>query len=313
MYRRSPLLAVVAVVVGLGACAARPLPPEKPTALLYRDLERLVTLTEAAGWGIDRLELEAMLPEVLDSVCRIERAHRAALLGWLDAEIAREGGSVEQVWRARGKKLSRVGSLLTMTRVRAALDQAMSAAEADCPFWLEPDGDFEGRQISDGQWQVSIGGGGKGIGVRQGGRDDINFGGGGRFLIGRVFDMRSALYTGFELGASASFPKDPGGERSSLVFGFDLVAPLIYRYTFVNTYLEGEAGWLGTSTEDDLGDITHGAHVGAAIGGRAARARWFFPGAALGVSWERTFPREEQGAARTTFKIGVRVVFDLDL
>jgi hypothetical protein len=307
---RWSLLAVLVLVSG--ACAARTLPPEAPTAHLYRDLERLVTLTEAAGWGIDRLELEAMLPEVLDSVCRVERAHRAALLGWIDVEIARAGGSVEDAWRARGKDLSRVGPLLTMTRVRMALDQGMTAAEADCPFWLEPEPAFTGRQISDGQWQLSVGGGGKGIGVRQGGRDDVNFGGAGRFLLGRVLDMRSALYTGFELGASASFPKDPTGERSSLLFGFDLVTPLVYRYTFVNTYLEAEAGWLGTATEDDLDDITHGVHLGGAIGGRASRARWFFPGAALGVSYERTFPGDDQGAARTTLKIGVRVVFDLD-
>jgi hypothetical protein len=310
MVRRS-LLSLL--VVGLGACAARPLPPEAPTALLYRDLERLVTLTETAGWGIDRLELDAMLPEVLDSVCRVERAHRAALLGWIDVEIARAGGPVEDVWRARGKELSRVKPLLTMTRVRAALDRGMSAAEADCPFWLEPDGNFAGRQVSDRRWQLGIAGGGKAIGVRQGGRDDINFGGGGRIVIGRVLDMRSALYTGLELGGSASFPKDPGGERSSLVIGMDLVAPLIYRHTFVNTYVEAEAGWLGTSTEDDLTDLTHGMHLGAAVGARAARAGWFFPGAALGASWERTFPREDEGRARTTIKVGLRVAFDIDL
>jgi hypothetical protein len=35
-----------------------------------------------------------------------------------------------------------------------------------------------------------------------------------------------------------------------------------------------------------------------------------FPGAALGVSWERTFL---DGADAYTFKIGARVAFDLEL
>ena len=299
-------------LVTLAACA-RTLPADRASASLYRDLERLVTLTEAAGWDIDRLELEALLPETLASVCRVDRARRAELLTWLDHEIVRRGGPVEDAWRRRGKRLSQVSDLLTLTRVRLTLDQAMTAADGDCPFWVEPDQDFAGRQISDGRWQVSFGGGGKAIGVRQGGRTDLNAGGAGRLLVGRVLGTRAALYTGLEIGPSASFPKDEAGMRSSLVIGVDVVAPVVYRHTFTNAFAEAEAGWLGASTEQDLGDLRHGIHLGAAVGARAARARWLFPGAALGASWERTFPREDQGEARTTIKIGLRVVFDLDL
>jgi hypothetical protein len=303
---------VVVLAVALAGACSRTLPPDRSTAALYRDIERLVTLTEAAGWDIDRLELEALLPESLQSVCRVDRARRAELLAWLDERIARSGGSVEDVWRRSGKKLSRVGSLLTLTRVRAALDHAMTSAAADCPFWVEPQERFAGRQISDHRWQIAFGGGGKAIGVRQGGRSDLNFGGAGRILIGRVLGMRPALYTGLEVGASASFPKDEAGMRSSLVVGTDLVVPVVYRHTFTNAYVEAEAGWLGAAAELDFGDLRHGVHLGAAVGARAARARWLFPGAALGVSWERTFPREDEGA-RTTLKVGLRVSFDLDL
>ena len=303
---------LVAAAVALVGCA-RHLPPEPPTAALYRDLERLVTLTETAGWDVDRLELEGLLPESLASVCRVERVRREELLAWLDVEIARAGGPVEDAWRRHGKKRSRVARLLTLTRVRATLDRAMTAADADCPFWLEPEPDFAGWQISDGRWQISVGGGGKGIGVRQAGRSDINFGGAGRILVGRVLGMRPALYAGIELGASASFPKDEEGMRKSLVVGVDIVAPVVYRHSFTNTYVEAEVGWLGAAIELDLGGLRHGVHLGAAIGARAARARWLFPGAAFGASWERTFPREDQGAARTTIKVGLRVAFDLDL
>jgi hypothetical protein len=54
-------------------------------------------------------------------------------------------------------------------------------------------------------------------------------------------------------------------------------------------------------------------HVGVAFGGRAARRRWFFPGAVFGVSYERTFPRETQGEPLQTLKLGFRVVIDINL
>jgi len=305
----------VVLVIGLAGLlgCARALPPDRPTAALYRDLERLVTLREAAGWAIDRLETDELLAEALDSVCRVDRNRRDALLRWIDVEVVRRGGPVEEAWRRHGKRLSAVSQLLTLTRVRMVLDRAMTASEADCPFWLEPDEEFAGRQISDGRWQITFGGGGKGMMVRQDGRTDVSFGGAGRMLFGRVLGARPALYGGLELGASASFPRDAMGDRSGVRFGFDVVAPLVYRYTLTNAYLELEAGWLGQITEKDFTNLTHGVHAGAAVGGRASRARWLFPGAAFGVSWERTLPRAEQGPARTTIKVGFRVAFDFDL
>jgi hypothetical protein len=100
------------------------------------------------------------------------------------------------------------------------------------------------------------------------------------------------------------------GERTALELGIDLVTPLVYRRTLTNTYLELEAGWLGHATEDDWGAFDHGVHVGAAFGGRALRTRFLFPGAAFGVSWERTFL---DGPDVTSVKVGLRVAFDLDL
>lgn len=180
----------------------------------------------------------------------------------------------------------------------------------DCPFWLEPERPFRGRQISNGRWQATGGGGGKGIVVAQNDRLDLQFGGAGRLLFGRVFMNGDALYVGGEIGASASFPKDAAGARTALELGIDLVAPVVYRRTLTNTYVELEAGWLGHTGEDDWSVIDHGVHIGAAFGGRALRTRFVFPGAALGVSWERTFL---DGPDVTTVKVGFRVAFDLDL
>jgi hypothetical protein len=299
------------VLLTAGACA-RTLPPDRASAALYRDFERLVGLAGTAGWGIDRLEINGLLADALDSVCRVEPEKAEALLEWLDARIEALGGPVEEAYENRGKKLGRVKELLALTRIRMALERTLDAAEEDCPFWISPSPGFRGRQISDDRWQLSFGGGGKGILVSQAGRQDIYFGGAGRLAFGRAIGQRWSLYTGLEGGASASFPRDNEGGRGNLVLGVDVVTPLIARYRFVNSYLEAEAGYLARFTEEDS-DAIHGMHVGVAFGGRAARRRWFFPGAVFGVSYERTFPRETQGEPLQTLKLGFRVAIDINL
>lgn len=303
--------ALTIVVVAVAACGARALPQDSTQAALYRDLERQVTVAGAAGWNIDRLELDGLLSDALGSACRVDPLARRSLATWLDEQIAANGGPVEQAYRERGRRMSKVGLLVKLTRVQMLLARAEGAAAHDCPFWVELEEPFQGRQISDGRWQVTIGGGGKGMIVHEGERTDFSAGGAGRLLVGKVFDSRSALYTGLELGATAAFPKDDMGNRGNLVLGLDVVAPLVYRYTLTNAYWEVEVGWLGRTTEEDLERLDNGAHVGISVGGRALRTRFFFPGAALGVSWERTFDAPGD-ADVTTVKLGARVAFDVD-
>jgi len=289
------------------------LAPRDPTPrALYLDLERLVTVAAATGWGADKLEIEAMLEPTLDSVCRVDPLARRSLAAWIEAEISRGGGPVEQAWRERGKRLDAVEDLIVLTRVQKLLARAEELA-GDCPFWLEPEGPdrpFRGRQISEERFLLTLGGGGKGIVVRQGDRVDLSAGGAGRLLVGRALAGGHAVLVGLELGASASFPKDESGERGGLVIGADLVAPVVYRRTLTNAYLELEAGWLGRSTEQDFSAFDHGIHLGVALGARALRTRFFFPGAALGFSWERAFVAGEDV---TLLKVGARVAFDLHL
>lgn len=307
MTGSSTLALAVLVGAAAGACSARLAPRDPTTNVLYRDLERQVTVTAATGWGIDRIEIEGMLESALDSVCRVDPLARRSLLAWLADAIARHGGPVDAAWRERGKDLDEVRDLLVLTRVKLLLERAEQAAH-ECPFWIEVETPFRGRQISDDRFQLSFGGGGKGIVVRQGDQVDLSAGGAGRVLVGRAFSDGHALFVGIEGGASASFPKNETGERTALVIGVDLVAPLVYRRTLTNAYFELEGGWLGRSTEDDWNAIDHGVHVGFAFGARALRTRFLFPGAALGVSYERTF-----GDDATLLKVGARVAFDLDL
>jgi len=307
-------LAAIAIA-GLGAfaaagCARLPAPKDPGTEPLFRDLERQVAIAGAAGWGADRLEVQGMLDTALQSGCRVDPLARQSLLAWLDDRIAASGGPVEAAWRDRGKRLARVETLLGLTRIRLLLAEVDAIAPHDCPFWIEPQHPFRGRQISDGRWQLSFGGGGKGIVIRQADQLDLRFGGAGRILLGRVLAGGDAIYAGVEVGANAGFPKDATGERGALVIGADVVTPVVYRHTGTNAYLELEAGWLGHANEQDWGDFDHGVHVGVAVGARALRTRFVFPGVAVGVSYERLFLAGDDLSA---IKVGARVVFDLDL
>jgi hypothetical protein len=300
--------AALAVLLA-AACSRTPAPKDPTEQALFRDLERQVTVAAATGWGVDRIEIDKLLGPALDSVCRVDELGRRGLRSWLDTEISRNGGPVDKAWRERGTKLSKVGDLLVLVRVRSLLDRA-DAASLDCPFWLEPENPFTGRQISRDTWELSFGGGGTASALRQGDTQDISAGGVGRLLVGRMFGNGDGLYAGIEVGGSAQIPKDEMGERTQVVIGADVVTPIVYRRTLTNTYFELEAGWFGHSTEQDWGRVDNGVHLGVAFGGRALRQRFLFPGAALAVAWERLFL---DGDDLEIVKVGARVAFDLDL
>ncbi|HEY5924857.1 MAG TPA: hypothetical protein VIV11_24420 [Kofleriaceae bacterium] len=299
----------VAIVGVLAACSRAPAPRDPTERALYRDLERQVTVAAATGWGVDKLEVEGMLDTALDSVCRVDVLGRRALREWLDAELSRLGGPVDVAWRKRGKKLSKVDELLVRHRVRLLLARA-DELSLECPFWIEPENPFGGRQISEHRWQLSFGGGGTASAIQQGDRRDISAGGAGRLLIGRMFGQGDGIKIGLELGGSAQFPKDEMGERTSLELGIDVIAPIVYRRTLLNTYWEAELGWVGHATEQNWRDLDHGVHMGFAFGGRALRQRFLFPGAVLAIAYERLIV---DGADQTTIKLGARVQFDWDL
>lgn len=295
--------------IALAACARRPAPKEPSERALFRDLERQVTVASTTGWRVDKLEVDSMVNAAMDSACRVDDLDRRGLLAWLDAEIHRLGGPVEVAYEKRGRKLSAVDDLLVLTRMQKLLARAEELS-LDCPFWLQPERPFRGRQISEGRWLLSFGGGGKGALAIQGDSVDLKFGGAGRLLLGKMFSDRRGLFAGIEAGGSAAFPKNSMGERDSLELGVDLVTPIVYRHVLVNAYYELEVGYLGRATERDWSDFDHGVHAGFAIGARGLRTRFVFPGAVLGISWERTFL---SGDDATTIKIGARVAFDLEL
>ena len=283
------------------------LPKHTATKSLYRDLQRMVGLNTVVGWEIDRVEYRELLSDALMSVCRVPVDKRADLVSWLDARIIKLGGPVETAYEKRGRKLAKVQTLLELTRIRGLLTTTMAAAKKDCPFWIRPNDNFRGRQLTDNRWLLSLGGGGKAIGVVRNGTAALSGGGAGRLLFGRAFGSRWTILAGGEFGGSGEFPREQGVE-DGVVLSLDLVTPLVIRYRFVNAYVELEAGYLYRFTDASEGSAS-GGHIGIAFGGRASRRRIVFPGAVFGVALERTFPKLGKGI--TLIKIGFRAVIDL--
>lgn len=307
MLRVSGWLVVAATACALTSGCRQTLPKDGATSALYRDLQRLVALSTVVGWEIDRVEYRDLLSDSLMSVCRVPVDKRVALATWLDARIKQLGGPVEKAYQNRGRDLSKVAALLELTRVRGLLKTAASSATTDCPFWLRPDKNFRGQQLTDNRWLITLSGGGKAIGVLRGKSPALSGGGAGRLLFGRAFGSRWTFLVGGEVGGSGELPRDEGDEQG-VVLSVDFVAPLVVRYRFVNTYVELEGGYLYRLTEGSEGSAS-GGHIGIAFGGRAARRRWLFPGAVFGITLERTFPKS--GVGITMVKIGFRAVLDL--
>ncbi len=289
------------------AGCAQTLPKKKAENALFRDLQRMVGLNVVVGWDIDRIEYRELLSDALMSVCRVPEDKRAALVTWIDGRIAQLGGPVEKAYEKRGRNIDKVQKLLELTRIRGLLKTAMEAAPKDCPFWVKQDPNFRGRQLTDDRWLISMGGGGKAIGILRGDTLALSGGGAGRLLFGRAFGSRFTLLAGGEFGGSGEIPREDGATEN-VVLSADFVAPLVFRFRTVNTYVELETGYLYRLTEGSEGNAS-GARIGIAFGGRASRRRWVFPGAVFGIALEHTFPKTGDGI--TMLKVGFRAALDL--
>ena len=290
-----------------------PKPPEKSSSVLYRDLQRLVSVENSKGWSIDRIELQELLSDALLSVCAVPVETRDELGKWLSKAELQLGGLPADVYKKNGQDLGGMGRLLEIHRVRLLLNTAVEQAQTDCPFWIQPDTNFRGLHLLDEQWILSLGGGGKLIGVKQGGDYDVNFGGAGRVLVGRGFAEHWALFAGMEFGGGAGFPKDVDGMRGKITILLDTVAQVTLRYQIVNSYFEFEGGYLTQTTETDLSEFSHGYRVGVAYGLQYIRQLLFLPSASFGVSYDHVYGNSTSSLDASYLKFGFRGVFDLTL
>jgi hypothetical protein len=306
------LRTAAALAIALGACAPV-LPAEPVPRALARDVARVVSVRQTVGWLIDDVEVQALMPDVLKSACRVDEQNRAATLAWLQGEITRLGGSPAEAWLRAGKDLDEIQDLLLMWRVRLVLGRADEWVRAGkCPFWLEPESEFKGAHVNARRWILSAAAGGRFIVGSEAGVIGYGGGGGGRVMAGYGVGERSSLVVGLEGGGGARFTNVPIGERATIPdFLATFAVPVVGRYTFgLSGFVEVEMGFMAYINQVDA-RIEPGARFGVAIGGMALRIdRGLLPHVAFGITVDHA-PGWGDRLMVTQLSAGLRTGFDL--
>ncbi len=170
---------------------------------LLADVERIVSVEQSLGWFVDRRAYEEVLPATLQSVCRADPAARIEARTELERR-ARELGDSRALFARAGRELDGdTKEALFVERQLGALNHAMDRASVDCPFYVEPEPDFIGRQTDRNRFTLSLETGGM-LQLRRT-EGDWTFGGGGtaRLLPGWGFGGAVTLLAGAEFGGGA--------------------------------------------------------------------------------------------------------------
>jgi hypothetical protein len=296
----------------VAACA--PVLPQQPVErALVRDVARVVDVRQTVGWLVDDVEVEAVLPDALKSACHVDDAHRMAALAWLDGEIARLGGSPAELWRQSGKDMKKVEDLLFTTRTRLVLARADDWVRAGkCPFWIEPDPNFDGFHVLARRWILGAEAGGRVTAGAEKGIVGYGAGGAGRILGGYGVTERTSLFLGIEAGGGARFTTVPIGEKTPIPDIVAIVAvPFVGRYTFgLSGFVEGEAGPMAYLNQVEA-RIEPGFRAGVGAGATYLRMkRGLLPRFTFGVTVDHA-PGWGGSGAVTQFSAGLRAGFDL--
>ncbi|MEZ4444710.1 MAG: hypothetical protein R3B72_36885 [Polyangiaceae bacterium] len=295
------------LLVALAGCAT--LPQDPVERALYGDLRHIVDTEERLGWLIDDYEIAEATPSALQSVCQVAVEQRMGLLDWLDARIAEEGGSAEQVYEAAGKDLSAAEELLTLERIQALLERADAEAGDKCPFFLEPDPDFRGMQ-ADAERFVLLAESGGGFGIVLQGRDLLLGGGGGlRVMPGYGFSDRFGAFVGIELGGNGAIsPTEDDGAQRFLARPSGAV-PLLLRF-YDNTWIY-DVELAAIAEYYDSTVTLPGFRISGGVGIGAVRIGSFMPFAVGTLAYEIMPPFRDLPLTHT-FKLGTRVGLNID-
>ncbi len=294
------------VIPLLATCGCATLPTQPAQRGLYQDARQIVETEERLGWQVDRLTIEEITPAMLMSLCRVEEEQRLGLLDWLDQRIETEGGPAEEAWLASGKNLSAISELLTLERIRAALEHADDVAAADCPFYIEPDPDFRGRQVETGRFLlIGESFGGLALLIRQDG--SIGLGGGGslRLLAAYGFDANVTAGVGLEGGGTGAIDAaaDASGDQQINVRPMGGV-PFLLRFKDNTMMYDLEVAGLTQYYQDTLS--TPGLRASFGLGFSSVRIGAFMPTASGFLAYE-FYPAFRDLPAQHGIRLGTKV------
>jgi hypothetical protein len=312
MFRipRLPAPARMALIlpVLLSAACATASPTVPAQRALYNDVLTLVRSQARDEWTLDRVALGNIAPGVAWSGCQTDAPTRRGLLAWLDAAIsaeeARLGSSAAEHWR-RHRDKGEVADLIELDRVRKAVADLHTRAEAECPFWLEADPAFVGTQGNAERftiWLESRGGGSLNI---RGDALALSGGGAGRALFGSGISDRLTLMAGLELGGAGRFDLEG---KVSAVFGAAI--PVVLRFVDAGQVFDIEVA-ATTFLDPDIG-LPPAIRVALAYGFVTPRVGGAFsPMATFWVGWEYHPPRGDDPPFHM-IGLGTRIGVDID-
>lgn len=268
-------------------------------ALVF-DIARIVDAEENSGWLIDENALRSLHAAVMESVCRASVETRRLALSRLEREQVALGASRE-LFRRAGSLTDQVEVALSAERRLAALREGVAAA-SQCPFWLEPEAEFRGRQSVRERFIVNFDTGGTVQLRRAEGQWTIGAGGFGRLLAGYGFTHVSLL-AGIEFGGGALL--EPRTEPTQFVINYIPAVPLIVRLHQNAWHLDLEAAPVGLFQPSNTA-LSYGVRAGVTVGFSSLRLRGILPWVGLGAATEYHFENDARPAAQY-FRGGLRV------
>ncbi|RLB61898.1 MAG: hypothetical protein DRI90_10320 [Deltaproteobacteria bacterium] len=300
------LATLLTLILGPG-CAT--LPTDHVQRSLYSDTRQVVDTRQRIGWVIDRTEYEGAAPSLLQSVCQVHLEKRIELLDWLDSRIEEEGGPAEAAYRREGEDLDAIDELLTLERMRGALEYADALTNDDCPFWLEPDEDFDGIQTDTFRFVLLAESFGAMSLILRGG---VQLGGGGalRILPGYGLNDRLTLAGGIEIGGSGALSGVGTDEKQEIVARPTGALPVLLRVHDDTWVYDLELAALTQYYEDSL-SFPPGGRIAVGGGIKTVRIGSIMPIAVGFVAYEIE-PAYRDLPVSHAFRIGTRVGIDYD-
>ena len=274
---------------------------------LLQDIDRIVAVESQKGWQIDRLELEEVLPQALQSVCRCGEDSRQRALERARARFQSEGGDVKSALEAAGGDPDEIEPLLDAQRAVLILEYALSKAQGDCPLWLEPSATFQGRQTDRDRFSLYFEGGG--LLTLRTNEVETRYGGGGssRVLLGYRSGALAWLL-GAELGGAGLVEPDESSDQ--VRFHMFSAAPVAVRLHGVlwHAGLELAPVWSLPVSRDPA---RAGGRVALQFGYTPLRRGSWLPGLGFAIAYEHS-PAYDGMVTEHIIRAGFRGSFSWD-
>jgi len=274
---------------------------------LLLDIDRIVAVESQKGWQIDRQELEEVLPQALQSVCRCSEESRQRALESARARFQSEGGDVKSALEAVGGDPDEIESLLDAQRAVLILEYALSKASEDCPLWLTPSADFHGRQTDRDRFSVYFEGGG--LLTLRTNETETRYGGGGssRVLLGYRSGALAWLAGGELGGAGLVQPNEANDQVRFHMFSAVPVAVRVHGVLW-HAGLELAPVWSLPVSRDPA---RVGGRVALQLGYTPLRRGSWLPGLGFAIAYEHS-PAYDGMVTEHILRAGFRGSFSWD-